>query len=201
MTLNTLEKLYTELEQKLQQRLDEIEQDTQSRIAQLEQETQRVHRARMTQRRQTHANQLRQLRIKSTRNVHIQQQECLWRCQQHCIDDVLADARQLLEQQTPAISYLKAWVDRALPRLGPGSNWRLRIPSLWSAQLDLEHVDVKIGELKNVYTSPVKMLGGAILEDNDRHIEIDGSWDLRLDTLTPELWQRWHDDVGTNDQD
>ena len=45
------------------------------------------------------------------------------------------------------------------------------------------------------------MLGGAILQDTERHLEVDGSWDQRLERLAPELWEKWYQLVGKNHQD
>ncbi|MDX1301477.1 hypothetical protein [Photobacterium sp.] len=196
MTHNTLEKLYEELEQKLRHRLDQIEQDHRSRAEQLEQEQQRVYHARTSHLRQSHANRLRQLRLKSTRETETRQQQHLWRCQQECIDEILADTRQLLVQQPPDHNYLESWIEQVSPLLDPTLNWHLKISPLWS-----EKIDPKSLTLKCTSISPAPMLGGAILENKERHIEIDGSWEQRLERLIPELWQRWLEDVSTNDQD
>lgn len=196
MTLNTLEKLYEELEQKLRQRLDEIEQHYRLRVEQLEQEKQRVYQARISHLRQSHANQLRQLRLKLTRDTQTLQQQRFWRCQQNCIDEILTDTRQLLEQQPQDHNYLEAWVERASPLLDPPLNWHLKISPRCS-----ENIDPKSVSLKYTSISPAPILGGAILVNKEMHIEIDGSWDQRLEALIPELWQRWLEDVGTNDQD
>lgn len=196
MTLNTLEKLYEELEQKLLQRLDEIEQHYRFRAEQLEQEKQRIYHARTSHLRQAHANRLRQLRLKSTRDTQNRQQQRFWRCQQNCIDEVLADTRHLLEQQPLDHNYLEAWIEQASPLLDPALKWHLKISPPWSEKVDPKSVILKCSSI-----SPAPMLGGAILENKEMHIEIDGSWDQRLEALVPELWQRWLEDVGTNDQD
>ena len=196
MTHNTLEKLYEELEQKLQQRLDEIEQDYRARAEQLEQEQQRVYHARTSHLRQSHANRLRQLHLKSTRETQTRQQQRLWRCQQECIDEVLADTRHLLEQQPLEPNYLATWIEQASPLLDPALKWHLKLSPSWSEKIDPKSVTTKCASI-----SPAPMLGGAVLENKEMHIEIDGSWDQRLERLIPELWQRWLEDVSTNDQD
>lgn len=196
MTENTLEKLYEELEQRLQQRLDEIEQDHRSRIEQLEQEQQRVYHARISQLRQRHTNQLRQLRLKSTRATQTRQQQRLWHCQQACIDEILADTRHLLAQQPPDHNYLAAWITQVSPQLDPALTWHLKLSPQWAELIDPKHVPPAYASI-----SPAPISGGAILENKERHIEIDGSWDQRLEQLIPELWQRWLEDVSTNDPD
>lgn len=196
MNPNTLERLYEELDQKLRQRLDEIEQHYRSLAEQLEQEKQRVYHARTSHLRHAHTNRLRQLRLKSTRDARTLQQEHFWRCQQNCINEILADTRHLLEQQPLDHNYLEAWIEHASPLLDPASNWHLKVSPLWS-----ERIDPKSFNLKCASISAAPMLGGAILENKEMHIEIDGSWDQRLERLIPELWQRWLKDVSTNDQD
>lgn len=196
MNHNTLEKLYEELEEKLQQRLDEIELDHRSRTEQLEQETERVYHARTSHLRQSHASRLRQLRLRSTRETQSHQQQRLWRCQQACIGEILADTRQQLAQQPPDHNYLEAWIKQASPVLDPAFKWHLKISPLWSEKIDPKRVPLKCASI-----SSTPMLGGAILENKERYIEIDGSWEQRLDSLLPELWQRWIEDVGTHDQD
>ncbi len=196
MNHNTLEKLYEELEVKLQQRLDEIEQDHRSRAEQLEQETERVYHVRTSHLRQSHANRLRQLRLKSTRETQIRQQQRLWQCQQECIDEILADTRQQLAQQPLDHNYLAAWIKQASPVLDPALKWHLKVSPQWSEKIDPKRLPMKCASI-----SPAMMLGGAILENKERHIEIDGSWDQRLESRIPELWQRWVEDVGANDQD
>ncbi|WP_432473085.1 hypothetical protein [Amphritea sp. HPY] len=195
-TSNTLSKLYEELEQKLQQQLDEIEQRFQSQTENLEQEKQRVYQARISHLRQDHENQLRQLSLKSMRDTQTQQQQRFWRCQQNCIDEILADTRHLLEQQPLDHNYLEAWIEQASPLLDPALKWHLKISPSWS-----ENIDSKSATLKYTSISPTPMLGGAILENKEMHIEIDGSWDQRLERLVPELWRRWLEDVSSNDQD
>ncbi|MCW8331550.1 hypothetical protein MD588_22390 [Photobacterium sp. SDRW27] len=196
MTPNTLENLYEELEQKLQQRLNEIEQDYRSRAEQLEQEQQRVYHARTSRLRQSHTNRLRQLRLKSTRDTQTRQQQRLWRCHQNCIDEIMTDTRHLLAQQPPDHNYLKAWIAQALPRLDPALKWHLKLSPQWSEGIDPERVALKCASI-----SPTPILGGAIIENKEMHIEIDGSWDQRLERLLPELWQRWLEDVSSNDPD
>ncbi|GGK56496.1 hypothetical protein [Amphritea balenae] len=200
-TSNTLSKLYQELEQKLQQQLDEIEQRFQSRAKNLEQEKQRAYQARINHLRQGHDNRLRQLRLKSMRDTQTLQQQRFWRCQQNCIDEILADTRHLLEQQQPDRNYLEDWIEQAAPSLTAASAWHLNTSLQWSKRINLEEVALGRSDLKISSTSPVPMLGGAILQNKEFHIEIDGSWDQRLHALIPELWQRWLKDVGTNDQD
>lgn len=196
MNHNTLEKLYAELEEKLQQRLDEIEQDYRVRSEQLEQETERIYHARTSHLRQSHTSRLRQLRLRSTRETQSRQQQRLWHCQQACIDEILADTRQELAQQPLDHKYLAAWIKQASPVLDPALKWHLKISPLWSKKIDPKRVSLKCASI-----SSAPMLGGAILENKERHIEIDGSWEQRLERLIPELWQRWIEDVSTNDQD
>lgn len=196
MNHNTLEKLYEELEDKLQQRLDEIEQDHRARAEQLAQEAERVYQARTSHLRQSHANRLRQLRLRSTRDTQIRQQERLWRCQQDCIDEILADTRQQLAQQPMDHNYLDTWMKQVSPVLDPALKWHLKVPLLWSKKVDPKSLPLKCTSI-----SPAPILGGAMLENKERHIEIDGSWDQRLESRIPELWQRWIEDVSTNDQD
>ncbi len=193
---DTLSRLHQELEQKLSQRLDEIEQDYRSRAEQLEQEKQRLSRARINRLRQGHASQLRQLRLRSRRDIQTRQQQRYWQCQQDCIDEILADTRQLLEQRPPDQDYLKGWLAQIGELRNAASDWQLRLSPRWSEAITSASIDA---ETLSVSAAP--MLGGAMLASDRMHIEIDGSWDQRLQTLIPELWQQWLNDVGTNGQD
>lgn len=187
--MNTLEQLYAELDLKLEQRLSEIEQECQARIARLEQEQAERLRTRLEQVRRTQQNQLRQLRLKANRETCGDQQTRLWQCQQRCIDDLLIEARSRLAQRPPDSNYLETWVSPALERLPAGASPVLKLSQAWLQANGISALPVTVAPI----------LGGAILSDPATGIEIDGSWDRRLETLTPELWQRWLKDAGTDD--
>jgi vacuolar-type H+-ATPase subunit E/Vma4 len=210
---NSLDQLLAELDQKLTQRLEEIEQDRRSREHAIEQEQQRLAAAEMLKLEQAHTNQMLQLRTQAQQKAAQSRQQQLWKCQQQCVEQVLSDTRRLLSQQRPDPDYLKVWLKQALRRLGDPTNVQLCVNPQWAALLSNQLPAYLPSELQGVLTgktpeAPRKLsiataalLGGAILRDTNRHIEVDGSWDQRLKSLIPDLWQRWLQSVGTNNAD
>jgi len=127
--------------------------------------------------------------MKAHREAGGDQQTRLWQCQQRCIDELLTEARTRLAQRPPDGNYLKAWVALALERLPSGALPALKLSQAWLEANDSFTLSVTVAPI----------LGGAILRDPATGVEIDGSWDRRLETLTPELWRRWLKDAGTDD--
>lgn len=211
MKTNNLEQLLAELDQKLGQRLEEVEQDRQSREIAIEQEQQRQSATKVQKLQQAHANRMLQLRTRARRKAEENRQQQLWRCQQQCVEQVLSDTQHLLSQQRPDPEYLEVWLKQALQRLGDPTNVQLTVKPQWAAllsdQLSELLPDALLGKPPetpqgvSLSIATASMLGGAILRDTNRHIEVDGSWDQRLESLMPDLWQRWRQSVGTNNTD
>ncbi|WP_108650961.1 hypothetical protein [Dongshaea marina] len=203
---NTLHKLYDELDQRLSQQLADIEKSYQARARQLKQEKMRSYKNQLTKLQQSHDDELRQLQLKSTRESEARQQQSLWQCQQACIDEIIAMTRDVLLKQAPDLEQLKSWIEQASSLQTRDPSWELKIPLQWAERINAESFGLKQCRFEHVHltkinTSTGPMLGGAILQNPKMHIEIDGSWDHRLQILTSELWQRWLKDVSPDDQD
>ena len=98
----------------------------------------------------------------------------------------------MLAQKTLDKQYLADWIEEGLTRLQqPEKKFlKLKLNALW----------LNAFEQKDIAVEESPLLGGAILKDTTRHIEIDGSWELRMELLMPELWQRWKQLVSENNK-
>jgi len=185
-----LDQLLLELNHKLDERLQEIELTCQSQIALVEKEVASDFDVRVTKLKQDNMRRLAQIKVKLLRDAKVKQQQTLWDCQRRCIEMVLERCREMLVQKPLDNETLQCWVKEARSRLQETEmqHLKLKLKPEWVASLVLNGIKVEAAPL----------LGGAILENTARHIEVDGSWDQRLALLTPELWQRWYQLVSEN---
>ncbi|WP_207063881.1 hypothetical protein [Motiliproteus sp. SC1-56] len=186
-----LEQLHEDLARKLNAQLEAIDVDYQQQARELREKLEKRARQRQHAQRQAHENRLRQRQRHVAREISQREQKRLWDFQQHCVDEIIQAARQRLGEQAPPADYLQRWLPAATPRLSAGGEKRLRLSPSWHQALASPGLAVAVAPL----------LGGAVLEDPRHHLAIDGSWEQRLETLTPALWQRWLDDVGAHDPD
>jgi len=198
VTQNSLENLYAEIDSKLQARLEEIELKGQTLVEKLEREQCKVFDKECAQRQKNLTEQLNQITNKAQREALTYKQTTIWRAQQQCIDQVLLDARQVLDDTAMDRPLLNAWISLARERLGHPQQLQLKLKQTWLEQWQKNKDDTLDSSLS---TSSTPILGGAILEDTEQHIEVDGSWDQRLESLVPLLWQRWYQYVGKDSQD
>lgn len=192
MSEEKLETLLTELNNKLQFRLNEIEQDCQSQMVKIEEEQKRDLQIRKTKLRQDNNRHLSRIKAQAMRVIREQQQGKLWDCQAQCIEKLLSDCRETLKQQPPDYDQLQQWISETQIRLQQpdAQHLKLKLNASWIENLEQSDMTVQ--------STPI--LGGAILENMNKNVEVDGSWDQRLTLLIPELWQRWYQVVGTNNK-
>jgi vacuolar-type H+-ATPase subunit E/Vma4 len=188
---NTLDRLFVELELRLKQRLADIEQSYRSRAQRLEQDRNSGAETQIAKLQQNHKRRLRQLSTRFLREAGTKKQQQLWTCQRECLEQLLADARDTLGREPLDGARLSAWLTTAQRGLGQPQVLRLKLKPEWAESMGEGVIPV----------IPMPMLGGAVLEDTEHHIEVDGSWDRRLEDLVPQLWQRWLQHVGTDNQD
>ncbi|MFQ5581165.1 MAG: hypothetical protein ACE5F3_00875 [Mariprofundaceae bacterium] len=182
MSQDTLERLFAEIDARLQQRLQEIDSEGQSRIEQLETESrQMLDREIQDQTQASHAR-LQRTRNRSERDLEAEQQRRIWAFHEACIQGVLEQTREALQQQPLQRKQLEAFVKEAKKRLGNPKH----------LVVQLKAADVARLKSKDIKTQKASLLGGAIALDEQTGIEIDGSWDRRLEAREPELWQQWY---------
>jgi len=198
VTQNSLEELYAEIDSKLQARLEEIELKGQNLVEKLEREQCKVFDKEYAQRQKNLTEQLNQITNKAQREALTYKQTAIWRAQQQCIEQVLLDARQILDDTAMDRPLLNTWISQARERLGHPQQLQLKLKQSWLEQWQKNKDDPLDSSLS---TSSTPILGGAILEDTEQHIEVDGSWDQRLESLVPLSWQRWYQYVGKDSQD
>lgn len=192
MSHEKLELLLNKLNNKLSARLELIEQECQSQMDSLEEQSKKQFEIASNKLKQHNLRRLAQLKSSSLRDASMLQQESIWACEYHCINQTQAQCQQLLAKKTLDKQYLADWIEEGLIRLQqPEKKFlKLKLNALWLNSF--EQKDIAVEE------SP--LLGGAILKDTTRHIEIDGSWELRMELLMPELWQRWKQLVSENNK-
>jgi len=190
MSENTLTKLFAEIEARTQQRLQQIDAEGQSRLEQMGQEQRRLLEEEVQEQTQTHAARLQRLRGRAERELEIEQRRRIWAFQASCIQDILARARETFRKRPLTQKQLDAFVKEAKTRLGNPEHLVVKLKSDDAARL----------KVKNIRTRQAPLLGGAIALDEQRGIEIDGSWEQRLEMLEPKLWQQWHQYVCENNE-
>jgi len=186
-----LDQLLAELNQKRHLRLEEIKQNCQTRIESLEQKMKKGFETKTKKRQQDEFSHLHQLENRAIRETRVQQQQTLWNCQMACIEQTLCEARRSLSQQPLDKQSLLNWIEEARKRLGQPKKLLLKVKPQWAEQIETIEIPLTTTE----------MLGGAVLLDAEKQIELDGSWDQRLEALMPQLWQRWYRNVSSNNQD
>jgi len=188
---NTLAKLFAEIEAKLQQRLQQIDAEGQSRLEQVEQEQKRLLEEEIQEQTQANTTLLQRLRGRTERELEIEQQRRIWTFQASCIRYLLVQARETLQKRTLAQKQLDAFVKEAKARLGNPGHLVVKLKADDAARL----------KTKGIRVQQAPLLGGAIAVDVQRGIEIDGSWEQRLEALEPKLWQQWHQHVCNDHED
>jgi len=195
MNATKLNQLFAELNQKRLLRLKEIEKDCQARIDSLQQEMKNKLEIKSKKLQQDQRRKLQQFESKAMREAQSEQQQALWSHQQTYIDETLCAARLSLNQLPLDKQSLLSWTKEARKRLGQPTSLLLKIKPQWLDQW------AKQMPASEIPLAAAEMLGGAILHDKERQIELDGSWDQRLEALIPQLWQRWSHSVSTDNQD
>lgn len=191
MSRDTLDRLLTEIDSKLEHRLKEIERNGQAELLQLESDKHAEQEEELAQQRKIHGLRLQRKRSNSEREIRDDQNRRIWNFQFGCVQQVLAEAKAELDGCSLGQQQLDAFVQEAGDRLGNPQHLLLKLKA--------EHISsVNLGEIEVEETA---MLGGAILQDSRRNIEIDGSWERRLENMEPALWRRWQRDVSENNQD
>lgn len=187
-----LTRLLDEIDGKLKQKLEEIGEAESEEMRRLEEEAKRHLKAEEEALRHTHGQMLAQRHERTVRRAAQAARERLWECQHACIDAVVAEAQALLEREEGVRAWFEAWFPEARRRLAKDAEPVLLVSPAWQKL---------IGEVKGVTVRARPMLGGAILRDESRGIEVDGSWERRLERLKPALWQKWHESIGKHHQD
>lgn len=208
MTDTQLEQLHRQLENKRDERLQEIERHCQSQIAvielQINQETAQIQK----KLKQDQLRKLAQLKSRAQREVDHSIQQRIWAFERSCIAMIESDCRKFLMKQLPNEPSLLTWVQEATNRLQLITETDTAEVIKTKNQLSLKVNNHWFNALQSMKTTSMVqlqesqetqlILGGAILADPDKHIEIDGSWEQRLNKLLPKLWQRWYQRVGSN---
>lgn len=187
-----MEILLSQLNRKLSARLALIEQECQSQMNSLEKESKKQFEIAANKLKQHNLRRLAQLKSRSLRDAGMLQQESIWACEHNCINQTQVRCQQLLAQKTLDKQYLANWIEEGLTRL--------QQPEKKFLKLKLNALCLNSFEQKDIAVEASSLLGGAILKDTTRHIEIDGSWELRMELLIPELWQRWKQLVSENNK-
>ncbi|WP_028862565.1 hypothetical protein [Psychromonas aquimarina] len=192
MSDEKLQPLLNQLNQKLIARLEAIEQECQSQMSSLEEESKKEFKAAADKMKENNTRHLAQLKSSALRDARMLRQESIWNCERDCINQTQVRCQQLLAQKTLDKQYLANWIKEAQVRLQqPEKKFlKLQLNASWLNSFAQKDIAVEVSPL----------LGGAILKDTARHIEIDGSWEQRMELLIPELWQRWKQVVSENNQ-
>jgi vacuolar-type H+-ATPase subunit E/Vma4 len=191
MSRDTLERLFTEIDTKLQHRLKEVEQNGMAQLRQLESEKYRQQEDELAQQKKNHNVRLQRNRSNWEREIRHDQEKRIWNFQFRCVQQVMAKAKDELNRCPMEQQQLDDFVQEAGNRLGNPKHLLLKLKA--------EHISsLKLGDIE---VEEIAILGGAILQDSKRNIEIDGSWECRLENLESALWKRWHRDVSENHQD
>lgn len=191
MSENTLATLFTEIEARLQQRLQQIDAEGQSRLEQMEQEQKRLLEEEIRKQTQVNTALLQRLRSRAERELEVEQQRRIWAFQASCVRNLLVQAREVLQKRTLAQKQLNAFVKEAKARLGNPGHLVVKLKADDAARL----------KTKDIRIQQAPLLGGAVAVDMQRGIEIDGSWEQRLEALEPQLWQQWHQHVCNDHED
>ncbi len=181
--MSRLKKLLDDVQSALEQRLREIgaEQAKQMRLLE-EQEQARFKQACQALARKRE-QQIGERIGRMRRHAEEAEKGRLWSAEQALFDDLVAAVCDALASRKPSQSWFDARLAAARRRFPAHSKLRLGLNETWRAH-------VRIRPEYAVQTEP--MLGGFRLTDTKRGIELDATWERRLEDIKGDLWERWH---------
>jgi len=181
--VSRLQGLLNDIQSALQQRLREIESELAKQMQSLEEQEQvRFEQARQALARKRE-QQIRERLGRMRRRAEEVEKGRLWSAEQAMFDELVAAVRDVLAARKPSQPWLDAHLAEARKRFPAHSKLCLSVNKAWRAH-------VRIRPEYSVQTE--SMLGGFRLTDEKRGIELDASWERRLEDIRGELWERWH---------
>jgi len=189
--MEKLQGLLDEVQSALDVRLREIAAQERQQAARLRKEAE----ARFEQARQAlewrRQQQLREAVERCLRHADESEKARLWVAERACFDALMAAVRKALASKQPS----QAWFDARLAAVGkrftPDSKLEISLNAAWRSR-------IRIPSGISVHTAP--LIGGFRLADARRGVEIDASWNRRLEDIRRALWQHWHERIQ-NHQD
>jgi len=116
----------------------------------------------------------------------------IWAAEQALFEQLTDSVREALESE-PAT---QEWFDKTLKastcRFPAGSSLQIRLNERWRSAICVP---------PEIAVRTEAMLGGFRLSDSRLGIEIDATWNRRLEAFKQELWQHWHEQIIQNNQD
>ena len=181
--MSRLHGLLNDMQSALQQRLREIEAEQAKQMQSLEEQEQtRFEQARQALARKRE-QQIGERTARMRRRAEEEEKGRLWSAERALFDELVAAVRDALAARKPSQPWFDAHLAAARRRFPAQSKLRLSMNEAWRAQ-------VRIRPEYTVQTEP--MLGGFRLADTKRGIELDASWEQRLEDVRGELWECWH---------
>jgi len=134
--------------------------------------------------------QLREAVERRMRRASDTERSRLWAAERACFDALMAAVSAALAAQPPSQPWFDAHLAQARKRLGAKGSLQITLNVAWQA-------GIRIPSGIKVHTAP--LIGGFRLADSASGVEVDASWDRRLDELRDRLWQRWHERIHHQD--
>ena len=177
----TLDRLLDELAARKSEEFDKIAaEEEQAAHALCTQAGERLVQMERARRRQ-HRREIDKMWQLARRELADRNRRRIWQQQQRWVAETVALVRERLQGETVDEQALIHWVERSLLRQRDRAALVLRVNERWA-----EAAAPLAGRVE-----VVPILGGAILSHPELNVEIDGSWDLRLEQMQGEIWGRW----------
>jgi len=120
------------------------------------------------------------------------EQARIWAAEQALFEQLTDSVREALESEPANQERFDKTLKASTCRFPADSSLQIRLNERWRSDVC---VPPEIAARTEV------MLGGFRLSDSRQGIEIDATWDRRLEAFKQELWQHWHEQIIQNNQD
>jgi len=113
-----------------------------------------------------------------------------WNAERACFDELMCAIRKALEGKPASQAWFDAHLVKARQRLATESTLQITLNAAWRSS-------IRVPPGIEVRTAP--LIGGFRLADSARGIEVDASWERRLEDIRDRLWQQWHERIHHQD--